>query len=187
MKAGVRALGIAESYRGSTSTLAGAVVRASRVADGFVFGRCTVGGSDATAAVVDMVERLDRDDVRYLLLSGIALAWFNVVDLRRLHEETGLPVVSVTYEASPGLESAIREAFDDPDTVADRLATYDRQPARRRLTVNDETVYVRSVGIEDEAANDVVRSFTPEGGRPEPLRVARLAASAADDFDRSSI
>jgi hypothetical protein len=45
--------------------------------------------------------------------------------------------------------------------------------------VNDETVYVRAVGVDDETAAAVVRTFTPEGGRPEPLRVARLAARAA--------
>jgi len=43
VKAGVRALGVAESYRGERSTVAGAVVRASRAVDGFVFGTVTVG------------------------------------------------------------------------------------------------------------------------------------------------
>ncbi|MFB6074140.1 MAG: DUF99 family protein [Haloarculaceae archaeon] len=182
MKAGVRALGVAESYDGATSTLAGAVVRASRVADGFVFGTCTVGGDDATDAVADMVARLGRADVRYLLLSGIAPAWFNVLDLPALHERTGLPTVSVTYEESPGLASAIREAFDDEAVVADRLATYRAQPPRRRVALDGEAVFVRAVGLEDGEAADVVRAFTPEGGRPEPLRVARLAARAADDL-----
>lgn len=184
MKSGVRALGVAESYRESTSTLSGVVVRASRVVDGFVFDECTVGGSDATDAMVGMVDRLDREDVRYLLVSGIALAWFNVLDMGRLHDETGVPVLSVTYEESEGLESAIREAFDDEAAVRDRLATYRSQPERRPVTVNDETVYVRSVGIPDGEADDVVRGFTPEGGRPEPVRVARLAAGAADEFRR---
>ena len=184
MKAGVRALGVAESYREATSTLAGTVVRASRIVDGFVFGSCTVGGSDATAAIVEMAERLDREDVRYLLVSGIAPAWFNLVDLPRLHAATGLPVCAVSYEASSGLESAIREGFDDPDAVDDRLATYRAQPDRRPVTVADGTVYVRSVGIDDDEAADVVRAFTPEGGRPEPLRVAQLAASAVDSFRR---
>ncbi|WP_284007107.1 DUF99 family protein [Haloarcula pelagica] len=183
MKSGVRALGIAESYRESTSQLAGAVVRASRVVDGFVFGTCTVGGSDATAAVCEMVERLAREDIRYLLVAGVAPAWFNVFDLHELHDRTGLPTVSVTFEASPGLECAIREAFDDPEVVADRLATYRAQPDRRPVTVNDRPVYVRSVGLPDREAADVVRAFTPEGGRPEPLRVARLAARALDDAE----
>ncbi|MFB6271128.1 MAG: DUF99 domain-containing protein, partial [Halobacterium sp.] len=45
MKPGTRALGVAESYDGSTSTFAGAVVRASRVTDGFAFTSATVGGT----------------------------------------------------------------------------------------------------------------------------------------------
>ncbi len=199
MKTGARALGIAESYRGTstgaepgggprdgsserTSTLAGSVVRASRVVDGFVFGTCTVGGSDATAAVVGMVDRLGREDVRYCFLAGIAPAWFNLLDLRRIHDATGLPVLSVSFEDSPGLESAIEDAFADEAAVADRLATYRDQPPRRRLDVNDETLFVRSVGVDDDEAAEAVRGFTPEGGRPEPLRVAREAARAADSF-----
>ncbi|PSP54317.1 DUF99 domain-containing protein [Halobacteriales archaeon QH_7_68_42] len=161
MKAGVRALGIAESFRGDESTLAGAVVRASRVTDGFVFGSCTVGGTDATDAVRSLLDRLDREDVRYVLLAGIAPAWFNLLDLPAIRESADRPVLSVTFEES--------------------LAVYRRQPERRRLTVNDERVFVRAVGCDGSEATDVVRAFTPEGGRPEPLRVARLAARAADD------
>ncbi|MFB6152111.1 MAG: DUF99 family protein [Haloarculaceae archaeon] len=179
MKAGVRALGVAESFRDDRSTLCGAVVRASRVVDGFVFGACTVGGADATGSVAAMVDRLGREDVRYVLLAGIAPAWFNLLDLPRLHERADRPVLSVTFEDSPGLEPALREAFSG-DALAERLATYRRQPDRRRVTVNGEAVFVRAVGLGDDAAADVVRGFTPEGGRPEPLRVARLAARAAD-------
>lgn len=183
MKPGVRALGVAESYRGDRSTLAGAVVRASRVVDGFAFGSCTVGGTDATRAVADLAD-VDREDVRFLLLSGIALAWYNVCDLRAVHDRTGLPVLSVTYEESPGLEGALREAFDGDD-LQRRLSTYRDQPERHPVVVNDETVFVRWVGLSGGEAEEVVRAFTPEGGRPEPLRVARLAARAADAWRRA--
>lgn len=181
MKPGVRALGIAESYREETSTLAGVVVRASRVVDGFSFATCTVGGSDATDAILDLVGWLDREDIRYVLVSGIALAWYNLVDLRRIHEETDLAVLSVTYEASDGLEAAIDDTFDGEERRR-RLGTYRAQPAREPLVVNDERVFVRAVGLDAGEARDVVRAFTPEGGRPEPLRVARLAARAADEW-----
>lgn len=184
MKAGVRALGVAESYRGrsgtgAASTLAGVVARASRVVDGFAFGSCTVGGTDATEGVLGLWETLDRADVRYLLLAGIAPAWYNVLDLHRLHEAVGRPVLSISFEESDGLEPALREAFSG-DALDVRLDAYRRQPPRRRLPVDGETVFVRSVGDADGEAADVVRAFTPEGGRPEPLRVARLAARAAD-------
>jgi endonuclease V-like protein UPF0215 family len=58
--------------------------------------------------------------------------------------------------------------------------------------VNGETVFVRSVGLggRDAASPDeagtapaevtrVIRAYTPAGGRPEPVRVARLAARGA--------
>lgn len=179
MKPGVRALGVAESYRGDASALAGAVVRASRVVDGFAFSSCTVGGTDATAAVADLIAAIDREDIRYLLVSGVALAWYNVLDLGTLHERAGRPVVAVTYEASAGLEEALRAEFEG-DALEERLAAYRALPPRGHLRVNGHDLYVRAVGIDGGEARDVVRAFTPEGGRPEPVRVARLAARAAD-------
>lgn len=202
MKAGARAVGVAESYRHDpsaggepatagagrpsdddgdevASTLAAVVTRADRSVDGFAFGTCTVGGLDATDAVVDLYVGLDREDVRYVLVAGVAPAWYNVLDLRAVAEAVDRPVISVSFEPSPGLEPALSEAFSGEE-LRDRLSIYRRQPPRERLAVNDQTVFVRAVGLADHEARDVVRAFTPEGGRPEPLRVARLAARAAD-------
>jgi uncharacterized protein len=181
VKSGVRALGVAESYRRDTSTLAGVVTRATRVTDGFVFGNCTVGGTDVTDGIIDLVERLDREDVRYVFVGGIALAWYNVLDMHRVHETVDRPVIAVTFEESDGLRDALEAEFSG-DELDRRRETYRNQPPRRKVAVNDETVFVRQVGIDEGGAHDVVRTFTPEGGRPEPLRVARLAARAADEW-----
>jgi endonuclease V-like protein UPF0215 family len=183
MKPGSRALGIAESFRRDAdhSTVAGVVTRTSRVVDGVAFSTATVGGTDVTEAVVDVFSKLDREDIQYLLVGGIALSWYNVVDLRAVADTTDLPVLSVTFEASDGLEEPLRAAFEGQE-LTERLETYRNQPERYRVTVGDEVVYVRSVGIDVGRARDVVRGFTPEGGRPEPVRVARLAARGADDL-----
>ncbi|RLM53370.1 DUF99 family protein [Halobellus sp. Atlit-31R] len=180
MKSGTRALGIAESTDDDSGrcTFCGAVVRADRAVDGFAFATATVGGLDGTDAVCTLVDRLDRPDVRYLFVSGVAPAWFNLLDLERIAAVAERPVLSVSYEASPGLAPALREQFDG-EALASRLAVYDRLPPRRRLRVNDETVFVRSVELGDEDAARVVRAYTPAGGRPEPVRVARLAARGA--------
>nr|WP_237560379.1 DUF99 family protein [Halolamina rubra] len=187
----------------SVATCAGAVVRADRVVDGLAYERCTVGGDDATDAVVALVERIDRPDVSALLLAGVAPAWFNVLDLPRIHEETGLPTLAVSFEASPGLAPAIRAQFDGADR-AWRLDTYESLPPRRSLSVNDERLFLRALGVDapvaDAADTDpadsgaapplapnceaaqLVRGFTPEGGRPKPLRVARIAARAGREL-----
>ena len=178
MKPGTRALGVAASGGGDHATVAGAVVRATRVVDGFSFASCAVGGLDSTAAVVECYERLDREDVQYVLLAGVAPAWFNVVDLHAVHDVVDRPVLSVSFEASNGLREPIEREFAGA-AREDRLAVYESLPDRHPLDVNGERVFVRSVGCENP--DDVVPAFTPEGGRPEPLRVARLAARAVDD------
>ncbi|AKH98468.1 endonuclease dU [Halanaeroarchaeum sulfurireducens] len=183
MKPGVRALGIAESFREERSTLAGAVVTASRVVDGFEFSSCTVGGTDATDAIRSLHADLDREDVQYLLLAGIALAWYNVVDVRKLARAADRPVISISFEASEGLEPALRREFEG-EALDRRLATYRSLPSRRAAVVNGQTRYLRSVGLDHEEAVTVVDAFTPEGGRPEPVRVARQAARAADAYAR---
>ncbi|WP_129114443.1 endonuclease dU [Halegenticoccus tardaugens] len=178
MKPGARALGVAASDATDRSALAGALVRADRVVDGFAFGSCTVGGTDATESIRTLFQELDREDVRYLFVSGVAPAWFNVVDLRAIAAAAARPVLSVSFEPSSGLEPALREHFSG-DELDRRLETYLAQPPRRRIDVNGEVRFVRAVGLDEDDAARVVRAFTPEGGRPEPLRVARLAARAA--------
>lgn len=187
MKPGRRALGVAESYRGTddgstTSTLAGAVVRADRTVEDFVFGACTVGGTDATDAVIEAWRRLDRPDVRYLFSAGVAPAWYNLLDLRAIHEAIERPVVAVTTEESEGLADAIGAAFEGAARRR-RLETYESLPARRRLDVEGTDLYVRSLGLEADRADRAVAAYTREG-RPEPLRVAKRAARRVDAFRR---
>ncbi len=174
-KKGLRALGIAESYAGrTTSTLVGVVMRKDLRIDGFIFGTVTVGGTDATDNIIRMVSDLDRQDINVILLSGCVIAWFNVIDIDRVAEETSLPVICITYEESDGLHEDIRHHFPDDE---DRLNAYrrlgERVPARLRT---GETIYLRTAGIGYPDAALFCNDFTLDGKIPEPLRVARLCA-----------
>jgi endonuclease V-like protein UPF0215 family len=190
VKTGARSCGIAFSDGQDVSSCAAAVVRADRVVDGLRFGQCTVGGLDATEVVVDVLDALDRPDVQYLFLAGVAPAWFNLLDLRAIHEATALPTLAVSFEASGGLGDAIRDHFSGDERTR-RLALYDSLPRRQEVRVGDDRLFVRALGFDaegrgDDTAEAVVRAFTPEGGRPEPLRVARLAARAAREAREAS-
>ncbi len=174
-KKGLRALGIAESYAGRTrSTLAGVVMRKDLIIDGFSFQTVTVGGTDATDAVLAMVTELDRRDINAILLSGCVIAWFNVLDPARIYEVTGIPVVCVTYEESDGLAGDIRHHFPGDDA---RLAAYERLGNREPFRLSTgQTIFLRSFGIPEPDAALFCDAFTHEGKIPEPLRVARLLA-----------
>ncbi|WP_247730003.1 DUF99 family protein [Halovivax limisalsi] len=176
-KPGIRALGVAESTVDETCTVAGAVVRADRVVDGAAFASATVGGLDATDAVLSVVDELGREDLHVVLVGTVAPAWYNLLDLARLDAATDCPVVAVTFEGSSGLDAALREAFDGR-ALETRLRRYRALPPRTPCSVDGERVFVRALGVESAAACDLVRRFTPEGGRPEPIRVARTLARA---------
>ena len=174
-KRGLRALGIAESYTGrSISRLAGVVMRKDLRIDGFAFSTVTVGGMDATDSILNMVSDLERRDVNVIMLSGCVIAWFNVINPARISQETGIPVICVTYEDSDGLSSDIRHHF--PDDIL-RISAYedlgDRMPVELKT---HQTIFIRSWGLEQGDAARLCDDFTLEGKIPEPLRVARLCA-----------
>ncbi len=180
-KKGLRALGIAESYAGRAySTLAGVVMRKDMQIDGMGFAHIQVGGMDATDGVEKIVSSLQRQDINLILLSGCVIAWYNIIDPGRVHATTGLPVIVVTYEESPGLEEEIQRHFPEDE---ERLALYrclgERTPVE--LTTG-YTAWIRAWGLDLPVAERVCREFTREGKIPEPLRVARLLARAAHRF-----
>ncbi|HOI13533.1 MAG TPA: DUF99 family protein [Methanoculleus sp.] len=187
-KSGLRALGIAESYSGrEQSTLAGVVMRKDLRIDGAAFARVTVGGSDATDAVIRIFTRLARRDINLVMISGSVIAWYNIIDPSAVQDATGLPVIVTTYEESDGLEEDIRSHFPED---AGRLAAYrrlgDRVPVRLH---SGYTLFIRPYGIPLDDAARLCNDFTREGRVPEPVRVAQLVArglvrSAPDDQNR---
>jgi endonuclease V-like protein UPF0215 family len=180
-KKGLRALGIAESFVDKeSSTLAGVVMRKDMQIDGIVLSRVTVGGMDATESIEKMVENLHREDVNIVMVSGGAIAWYNIIDGELLHAHTGLPVIIVTYEESDGLEEDILRHFPGDDT---RLEAYRRLGSRHPFMLSTGyTIFLRAWGLTEETAATLCDAFTRDGKIPEPLRVARLIARAVHNF-----
>jgi endonuclease V-like protein UPF0215 family len=174
----VRALGIAESFvKGVSdrSVLAGVVMRADRVIDGFGFATAKVGGMDATDKIIKLHETLERDDINFILLNGCIISWYNVVDLHEVMEETQRPLLCVTYEESEGIEKYFLELF--PDDWKRRVEVCHKNGSRTPITLHTgHTVYTRFINMTLGEAKGLLNKFTIQGAIPEPLRVARLLA-----------
>ena len=178
-KAGLRALGIAESFVRTMrhSVLAGVVMRADLRVDGLAYARASVGGDDATGAVLDIYGELDRKDINAILLEGAVISWFNIIDLAKVWHKTGRPLICLTYQDSPGLEQYIRDYFPGQEEKMQHYRNLGQRSAIRLKT--GYTVYVRSYGADPEEARILLNKFTRDGRKPEPLRLASLAARAA--------
>jgi endonuclease V-like protein UPF0215 family len=177
-KRGIRALGIAESFSGrDSSTMAGVVMRKDLRIDGVALASLTVGGMDATGAVLGIIASLARRDINVVMVSGSVMAWFNILDPEAVSRETGLPIIVVTYEDSEGLEEDIAHHFPGDE---ERLRAYRRLGERIPVELgNGPRVFIRAFGISPGDATRLLRDFTRDGKVPEPVRVARLVARAA--------
>jgi endonuclease V-like protein UPF0215 family len=177
-KKGVRVLGISESFmksKSKKSILAGVVMRADLIVDGFSFARTTVGGMDATDCVIQLYQMLRREDINFIFLNGCVISWFNIISLERVHNDTGLPVICTTYEESEGLDKYFLEYFGTE--AVDRIAQYKENGEREELRLHTgKTVFARYLGLDRKEAVRILDRFTLQGAIPDPLRVARLLA-----------
>ncbi len=178
-KPGARALGIAESFHKSDerSVVAGVVMRGDLKIDGAGFCWPKIGGTDATAEILSMYCRLSRSDVRAIIIGGTVISWFNIVDLQQLHDETGVPVVSVSYEESKGIKQYLEEYF--PSDWMRRHEILLRNGKRSEIVLdNGLRVFVNTSGIRIQDAKALLNLFSHQGKAPEPVRVAGVVAAS---------
>jgi len=180
-KKGVRVFGIAESFKKNStfSTLGGVVLRRDMQVDGVVLGRALVGGDDATKQIISMLRKLDRNDVNCIMINGLIISLYNVVSGEKILETTGIPVIGVTYQDSPGIENRFFDNFAKSEAEK-RIEAYRKLGNRDQITLKTGmTVYVRSWGISPDKTLHILNSFIIQGKIPEPLRIARLISRAA--------
>lgn len=176
-KTGLRGLAIAESFQknDSQSVLVGVVMRKDLQIDGFVIGKSTLSGNDSTEEILNMYEKLHRTDINYILISGVIISLYNIVDLQRLYDVIKIPVIGISYDDSEGIDDAIKKHF--PSSFESVLEKYHRLPKREKITIHTEKeLYVRSIGCSTQESKKLLDSLVIQGSIPEPIRVAQLLA-----------
>jgi len=176
-KKAIRALGVAESFRRDSAKafLAGVVMRSDLLIDGFSFAYTTISGDDATSSVISLYKSLGREDVNLIMISGTVISMYNIVDVNKVFEETGKPVLALTYRSSKGIEEAIKKYF--PNNWEGKIEAYRRLGPRKEIKLKTGfKVFVRNIGIDDFDSRLILNRFTVFGRIPEPIRVARLIA-----------
>ena len=96
--------------------------------------------------------------------------------MKRISEKTGLPVIGVTYEESPGIEDAIKHPF--PESYESKLAEYSKLGSREKITLHtSHNLYIRNEGCTALEVKQLLDKMTLQGSVPEPLRIAQLLAN----------
>jgi len=149
----------------------GAVFAGTRL-DAVVSGKVRRDGVNATRVLRDLVRRSRFfPQLHAVLLQGIALAGFNVVDLPALHAALGIPVIVVCRRR--------------PDIARVKSALLGSVPGGRRKWRLVERagrpeqvsgLYLQCAGTSPAEAGRIVSRLCLNGALPEPLRAAHLIA-----------
>ena len=171
----IRAIGFDDApfeRKGRRVHVAGVVCSDTRF-EGMVWGSVARDGWNATDVLCELlVGRKFLPQLHLVLLDGIALGGFNVVDLPRLHARLGGPCAAVMrrHPDMAAVERAIR-----------RLPRAGARLARLRLAgpIHERKPFVFQVaGATPETLARVLARITDRGHVPEPLRLAHLVGSA---------
>ena len=99
-----------------------------------------------------------------------------MIDVKRISEKTGLPVVAITHDESDGIEDAIKHHF--PDSYKSKLAKYSKLGPREKITLHTSyNLYIRNEGCTLLEVKQLLDKITLQGSVPEPLRISQLLAN----------
>ncbi len=180
MKNQIRVLGIDDSpfeFGDSSALVVGALIRLPGYLESVMKTDVAVDGTDSTRKVIEMVTKSRyRDQVKLILIDGIALAGFNILDLQEIHAQLGTPVLTVTRDRPDfaKMRSALMRYFPG---WKERYALLTRNELRE-LPTQHKPLFASGLGLEWPEFEGLVRQSTIRGAIPEPLRVAHLIASA---------
>ena len=159
-------------YQGPVKVV-GAVF-ADRRLDGVLIGAIEKDGGDAAVKLAQLVETSKfYEHARLIMLQGITMGGFNVVDVVDLHARLKLPVLVVARRA--------------PDMAAIRRALEHHLPQGREKWARIQAagamepaggVFVQRAGLTREQVMEILAQWAIHSRIPEPLRCAHLIAGA---------
>ncbi len=100
LKQKLRVIGIDDSpfeFEDEDVLVVGSIVRAPNYLEGVLSTRVKVDGLDATDKLIQMISNSRFAEQPCMIMTdGAALGGFNLIDLKKLWEETGIPAVSIS-------------------------------------------------------------------------------------------
>ncbi len=152
--------------------MVGAVYAGLRL-EGVLTGKVRRDGVNATRQLSRMVtESRFYRHLQVMLLQGIALAGFNVVDIDALHRQLGLAVL-VVVRKSPDQDAVRRALLEQVPGGVRKWRLVEQAGPTEPLA----GLHVQRAGLATDDAVRLIRRLAISSDIPEPLRTAHLIAS----------
>ncbi len=176
IKQEIRILGIDDApfppHTTNKVMLIGTIFRGGTWLDGVLRTYISGDGSDSTANIIKMVNgSRHKDQIGVIMLDGITFGGFNVVNIKEIFDETGIPVI-VIMRKFPNFEK-IKKALIRFEDCKERWG-FIQEAGKVYEIGNAEPVYIQIHGIDIEDAREIVDISITRSAIPEPIRVAHI-------------
>jgi hypothetical protein len=175
IKPQTRILGIDDGPLAPWVLVVGVVFRGGSWMDGLV--SCTIqrDGLDATNKITEMVSSCRYKDLRFLMTDGVTFAGFNTINIRKLHMDTGLPVIVVTRR-NPNYEK-IRRALERLPYKEKRWKDIEDAGDIHSISLGAHSLFFQYAGAEREEVEKILHLTSIHSLLPEPVRIAHIIAT----------
>lgn len=171
MKREIRLIGIDDcphTKKDNSVNVIGVIFRGSKILDGIVSCNVKVDGNDATEKICLMINRSKfKKQLRAIFLDGIAVAGFNVIDIKNLYEKTGIPVI-VIMRNYPNLEKIKNTLIKI--NMQEKIELIEKAG----LIYNLGKLHYQFSGILKQDAEELIKISKSNSEIPEAIRVAHL-------------
>ncbi|HIP90230.1 MAG TPA: DUF99 family protein [Candidatus Nanopusillus sp.] len=175
----IRVIGIDDGFfikhKHRKTILVGVIMRGAYQLDGVLSIKITVDGLDVTNNIIKMIMRSTHYyQLRIIMLNGVTFAGFNIVDLEKLYNILGLPVI-VVIRKKPNLPE-FKKAIMHLDDWKKRWKLIEKLEQPKPINTKYGVIYYQKVGISDDDAKNIIKRTAINSRIPEPVRVAHLIA-----------
>lgn len=140
--------------------------------EGVLSGKVRRDGTNSTTTLIRLVSQSHyQAHLQVILLQGIAFAGFNVIDVHRLQQKLGIPVVVVARK-QPDMKAIRRALLRNVAGGGRKWALIEQLGPMERVA----SVYVQRIGLSVKEVGTLVRRYAINSTLPEPLRTAHLIA-----------
>lgn len=156
----------------------GVVFRGGDFLDGVFKTEVAIDGMDASDTLIKIINRSKhKEQLRVIMLNGITIGGFNMINISKLYEKTGLSVIAINRKR-PDLKK-IRIALQNFDDFEDRWKCIEDAGKIHKMKIEkDKNIYFQFKGLKQNEVEKIIRLSCTRSLIPEPLRVAHLIASA---------
>lgn len=167
--------GYFEKFKQKTCLVVGVIFRGAKFIDGLISFKVKVDGDDATEKIAQAINKSKhKGQLSLIMLNGISLAGFNVIDINKLNNLTNLPVLVVSRQKPrPDLIKTTLKRLNKED----KIKYIDKAGKPKEFLTENGKIYFQYTGIEEKKVKQILTLTIKRGNMPEPLRIAHIIAT----------